>query len=319
MIEVASLTHHWLHNEIVKLYKDGLSQTKIAHLLNISDTKVSTTLTKFNIERRSVINRTKIYESYEQEIIDLYGSGESTQKIAEKFNISKTTVLDCLKRNGIKRRENNGDLQRKYTLNHNYFNSINTPSKAYILGFIFADGSISEKDNRLTIGISEKDEEILNFIQKEFESDYQLYYRKEKNNRQPSKILAICSKQIIADLISYGCVQNKTFKAKFPLNIPTEFYKDFVRGYFDGDGYVSKTSNRIEIVGTEELLLEIANQVYLDSKMTYSKLRTRHPERNHNIRILIYYGPNKFNAFKNYIYKDPESFGLFRKKNKFIK
>ena len=32
----------------------------------------------------------------------------------------------------------------KYKVNHNYFNLIDTEYKAYILGFIYADGCISQ-------------------------------------------------------------------------------------------------------------------------------------------------------------------------------
>ncbi|MBC8427393.1 MAG: hypothetical protein H8D97_00730 [Proteobacteria bacterium] len=48
--------------------------------------------------------------------------------------------------------------------NEEYFNNIDTKEKAYWLGFIYADGSVSQensKDKRLEIGLSSKDEKHL--------------------------------------------------------------------------------------------------------------------------------------------------------------
>jgi hypothetical protein len=43
---------------------------------------------------------------------------------------------------------------------------------------------------------------------------------------------------MVSDLIKHGCVNNKTFKIKLP-NISIDIYPSFIRGYFDGDGYIS--------------------------------------------------------------------------------
>ena len=50
---------------------------------------------------------------------------------------------------------------RKYTLNENYFEEIDSSNKSYILGFIYADGSINKQKNSLTICLSEKDKDVL--------------------------------------------------------------------------------------------------------------------------------------------------------------
>ena len=40
-----------------------------------------------------------------------------------------------------------GEILRKYNVNHDFFESINTEERAYWLGFISADGCISERYN----------------------------------------------------------------------------------------------------------------------------------------------------------------------------
>lgn len=316
MIEDACSTTPTQGN-IISLYNSGLSQKEVAHCLKVSEGTISYTLNKFNIPRRKVLKKIKVYTNISDDIIKDYLNNESSLKLSKKYKISKFSILKCLKENNITIRENNGDLQRKYDLNHNYFNEIDTENKAYILGFIFADGYVDQVNNRLSISIVEKDVEILNFINTELESNYNIYF-KNWNNRQNVVTLTITSRQIVKDLVNVGCVQAKTFVTKFP-NIREDLKRHFIRGYFDGDGYVSKTDNRIEIVGTEELLTEMATIFHKETGFTYSKLRTRHPERNNNIRILIYYGKNKFEAFSNFIYPNTESFGLERKKQKICK
>ena len=77
------------------------------------------------------------------------------------INISKTTVLEHLRSNNIERRTNeNGELQRKYTLNLDAFQTIDSEISAYVLGFMYADGYNNEKDGCIQIGIVEEDKEI---------------------------------------------------------------------------------------------------------------------------------------------------------------
>jgi intein-encoded DNA endonuclease-like protein len=86
---------------------------------------------------------------------------------------------------------------------------------------------------------------------------------------------------MVADLKQYGIVQNKTYLGfSFPEMIPTNFYKDFIRGYFDGDGSIYFTSNKYVLswVGNEEfltILKKILNKPQISlcqnckSKITY--------------------------------------------------
>lgn len=263
----------------------------------------------------------KISTEKSEQIISLYNSGLGSYLISKKLDISKTTVLDYLRKNNIQRRDNNGSLQRRYNLNQNYFNQINTPSKAYILGILYADGSLYKDEWKLSIGLVEKDIEVLNFISKELESDRPYYFhnhQKKNPKHQNINILSVNSKTLWNDCYKWGLVPNKTFIAKFPLHIPNQYYFDFIRGYFDGDGYVSKKGYRIEFVGTEELLNEIANQIHSKTGFTWSYNRKRHPEKNNNIITLSYWGKNKCKAIAKYLYPNQDIFGMKRKKDKLL-
>lgn len=256
-----------------------------------------------------------------KQIINLYNGGLGSYLISKQLGISKTTVLDYLKKNNIERRENDGSLQRKYSLNHNYFNNIDSANKSYILGILYADGSLSNQEWKLSISLVEKDLEVLNFIKEEMGSERPLYFNNHNSKNiklQNSYVLSMNSKVLWEDCCKWGLVPNKTFVTKFPLNIPKEYYKDFIRGYLDGDGYVSKKGHRIEFVGTEEFLIELANQIHANTGHTWSYNRKRHPERNNNIITLSYWGKNKCAAIANYLYPENTLFGMQRKKDKLL-
>lgn len=62
--------------------------------------------------------------------------------------------------------------------NEHYFDVIDTPAKAYLLGFIAADGALVKSTNRncyyLTITIKYEDKVLLEFMQQELQSTHKL-------------------------------------------------------------------------------------------------------------------------------------------------
>ena len=130
---------------------------------------------------------------------------------------------------------------RKYTLNENYFDNITSSNQAYILGFIYADGSINLNKNTLSICISEKDKSILEFIIKELEYSGNIKLKIIKNNKY--SLLTIVSKKLINRLNELGIIQNKTYNSKNLPRISKSLFNDLLRGFFDGDGSIYKNSN----------------------------------------------------------------------------
>lgn len=83
--------------------------------------------------------------------------------IARNLNVSRRSISRVLQEKSVNTR-----LKNRYVLNENYFNEINTEAKAYILGFIYADGFVgNENFNNIVIAVN--DLEILEFIVKEIE------------------------------------------------------------------------------------------------------------------------------------------------------
>lgn len=169
----------------------------------------------------------------------------------------------------------------KYIENEHYFSVIDSPSKAYILGFIAADGSLVKSSTGnsyyLTITIKYEDRSVLDFIQKELNSNYKLLeIRKISYGKEVHHIrLQFSNKIITNDLIMYGILPRKSLTMTNIIeNIPVEYRDAFIIGYFDGDGSVSFISNSInnksmnvQIRGTQDFLSGICN--HLDIPITY--------------------------------------------------
>lgn len=133
----------------------------------------------------------------------------------------------------------------------NYFKIIDSEVKAYLLGYIVADGSIEEssrKDRpskliRLRFGCITEDNELLRLVQSEIAPNNQFrYYQPKCPNRKKITILQICDKELINDLRTlYNIQPRKTYLSDFEFpKIPKIYERDFIRGFIDGDGSIGK-------------------------------------------------------------------------------
>jgi hypothetical protein len=146
-----------------------------------------------------------------------------------------------------------------YSMNEEYFEEINTPEKAYILGFIYGDGCITNQ--KRTLAISVKDRDVLEFIRDE------LNYAGPIHRYRDGKIYAlrISRKKVVEDLMKLGLGPRKSKILTFPDFLSKDFHLPFVFGLFDADGYVYipnkdstwKTSRKIGFSGTEDIITGI--------------------------------------------------------------
>jgi hypothetical protein len=204
---------------------------------------------------------------------------------------------------------------RKYKLNENFFESIDSEQKAYFLGFLFADGYVNEKINMVDLTIHHKDKEILHeFVKNIYPEGRPLMVVKKDYLR-----LVINSSKLVADLVKWGCFQAKTFKLKFPL-IPERFQRDFIRGYFDGDGSICVGKDgtlNLSVVGTINFLNGMKEILMKKCILNDTAYDDRHPEKQNNIRALRFGGNIVINRIYHYMY-DNSTIYLLRKRKIFL-
>lgn len=118
-----------------------------------------------------------------------------------------------------------------------------TVDTAYILGFFTADGCMtrSQKKNSYYIEFVSTDHDVLEKIQFSMKAKQKISQKKQ-NKGAEGKIayrIQIGSKKIFLDLKRIGFSTAKSNSVRLP-HIPNSFFADFLRGYFDGDGCISR-------------------------------------------------------------------------------
>ena len=287
-------------DKIISLYNDGMLQREIADMYNTSTTSIARVLRNEGITSKVVISEVDEYK-----IIDAYQCGMTVRDISKKFNIGERRTSNILKKHNISILLS-CERQVKYSLNENYFDSIDTKDKAYILGFLYADGC--NYKNSISISLQERDKDILDNINNELGSNRPLRfidYSNRNSKCQNQYSLTVTNKHMADQLQSLGMVQNKSLVLEFPKWLDKKLYSHFIRGYFDGDGYVSKNyyNAKLSIVSTntfcesvKEILHEdvgINSSIYLCHKNALTATRT-----------LQISGRNQIRMFLDYIYND---------------
>ena len=210
-------------------------------------------------------------------------------------------------------RRNFSEAGRKYKLNEDYFEHINSEEKAYILGFLFADGYNNEIKNQISIRLHKKDEDILYIIR-----DI-LYPNKDKNIKlyQEKYVdLTINSLKMSKSLAKLGCIQKKSLVLTFPQNLPTNLVKHFMRGYFDGDGCISvKQEIQLNLTGTIEFLNSFQKILIEELNLTKTKFSKR--RRNVECYTMFYKGKDNCIKILNFLYSDCK-ISLKRKNNLYL-
>lgn len=268
----------------------------------------------------------KLTSKIKEEIEELYKTGKYTFKAISKiYNVNPSTIERYLAKIGYKAKSQS-ELQRKYPIVEDFFDKIDTEEKAYILGFLYADGYNDTNKNAVCISLKYDDVEILNTITKIIQPTKPLFYldmspenRGMKNSKNQYRI-TINNKHISERLVELGCGKAKTSVIKFPNSgqVPLDLVHHFVRGYFDGDGSVSSGKwFKIYIISTPEFLINLQCILKDSIGINITKLNTsRKYSKEVNIATLNIGGRLQCIRFKDWLYKDATIF-LERKKKVF--
>lgn len=128
--------------------------------------------------------------------------------------------------------------------NRYIFDKIDTEEKAYWLGFLYADGSVGSKEDKIELSLAACDYNHIQKFKDFIGLDNKISYRKKQNAYRYS----FRDKTFKEVLIKQGCVPKKSLILTFPTidQVPVELIRHFIRGYFDGDGYFTNTDSCFE-------------------------------------------------------------------------
>lgn len=241
-----------LEYDIIKEYDSGKSCREVGRIFDISESTVFNILVRNGVTRRS---KGGLYPLPEQKIIQLYKEGFSATQIAKKYGTTWNTILTCLKRNNIQ-------IDNKYhnlTLKHDYFERIDSYDKAYFIGFLLADGSVSGSTNAISLCLKAEDCYILETFSNKIKNSNKIYF-----SPRNEASLTFKSSKIKHDLIKYNIYPNKTYTTTLPI-MPEKFMPHLIRGLIDGDGWISAKSHQIGFCGSEQLVTQVRD--YLVEKL----------------------------------------------------
>lgn len=184
---------------------------------------------------------------------------QALTRLAGEFLCDPDAIRTVLRNAGIHLRNHRENHPRK----SDYFHTINSSDKAYWLGLLYADGCVASDDtgnNKIGLGMIDR-EHIEKFLLALGATRNKITVVRPCGFANASDIYyaSIYDEEMRNDLISHGCVPQKTkLLESFP-SIPNEFLFDFVRGYFDGDGCIRFDGNRncyrmSFVCGSEEFL-----------------------------------------------------------------
>lgn len=210
-----------------------------------------------------------------EQIIFRYLNGESKKRIGESLGVSKSVIARILLENNIQ----NTDHTHKYKADYRKFQKIDSPEKAYWLGFIAADGCNYQRETNATIviNIARKDREHLEKFKAFMNSNVNIVDFVQtagfSNNSEMSKI-SFNSMLMSQDLIKVGVPPKKSLILK-PPHIEEQFFLPYILGYFDGDGSIFEIQSTglwgINIEGTQELLTWINGILNISAKLEKRK------------------------------------------------
>ena len=241
----------------------------------------------------------------EQFLSKMYDKGYSTPELAELYHIPVTTIDGIIKRYTKMR-----DFSESKFINNNYFAHIDNSLKAYILGFIYADGCISVKPNgqkELVIDQKERERVLMTHILRELKPLGKLI----RCGHEDMIRMSVQSNQICDDLMLYGVIPHKGTLADFSMilrNVDDKYIPDVIRGIVDGDGHISIMYNkdntiadaRLEIGGTHQTCEGI--QQYLCKKLSLNQTVIQH-NGNQSYK-LTYGGTRQVKKILNYLYQN---------------
>lgn len=261
-------------------------------------------------------------EKQREEIVELFKTGDySFSKLAKLYGKHITSISYLLNKRGFKAIPQT-KLQRKHSINDNYFDEIDTFDKAYMLGFLYADGYNNEKNNKVSISLSSNDRCLLERFSIILNSGAPIRDYKVKTKlgkiRSYSK-MDVNSLNISQKLSFWGVEQNKTFKIRFPFFLKKELWSSFVRGYFDGDGcvFISEKykNNMVTSFTSNKLFLEDLMSIFVNELGLNNVKISTASNSDERIGVLPYSGRNNCIKIRDWMYQY-DTISLSRKKEK---
>lgn len=245
----------------------GLKDTARAVLGNTNDAKIKAFLVQNDIplHTRGGQHINRVVNNLSQDTIEdiIYNYLYLNKGLKETGKIvgyDYKTVQKVLEQNDIPIKPSGNESQQQYFVDEAFFLK-QSRDLGYILGMFGSDGCVAKNRNMMYIELQRSDREILEKINAVIKNDRPVKDYETGRGYENSKIY-FYSRIIKDELAKYNIIPNKTYDSRyqFPDKLNEEFYPDYIRGLFDGDGSVkARTGYNVpvwQIDGSSKQIME---------------------------------------------------------------
>ena len=279
----------------------------------------------------TVRTRKRFTEEEKAKICELWQQGYTATKICHEIKSlngrKPQTLYPVLIKAGLYKKKPANDL-RRYKVDDHYFDKIDTEHKAYWLGFMLADGFLTDAGHATkTFGMTLKSDDryILEAFREDLSASYPIHDYISRFDWGQGEVETLCSRllikspRIFEQLAKMGFSTDKSHDAIFPWEfVPEKLIRHVIRGYFDGDGGLSVAGEKkwhtysLTFTGTIEVISAIRTIIGKENV----KLTKRYPERNNNNCSLNLCGDLQVYKICKWMYEDATIY-LKRKHERF--
>ncbi len=221
---------------VLRLYDEGKSWNEINEQADVT----SVTLGKILRRNGREYDRRSDAEGNAEVITTLYEAGYSTRDIGRMLGHGKSTINAAIVRHGGKLRQ---VLGSDYP---DFFDSADTPEKAYWLGFLSADGCMittarHPEGDHLSIRLAARDKGHLVKLKEALGAHAGVLDGMSNGFGKPtaSASLSVGSRRLTEALLALGIGPRKSATQQ-PWDGPEDLMPHYWRGLFDGDGSLAR-------------------------------------------------------------------------------
>lgn len=263
------------------------------------------------------VHRLKFTKEEVEQFAQYYNAGHSIKNVATYFGIKYREALHYLIYYGYYTPTRKNGSRINLCQNHSFFRDIDSKDKAYFLGLLMSDGYIQSNlyNKEIGIALKESDKYILDKLNSYISPN------KTVSKYKASYKWKVISPEMYNDLTQYGITENKSHTEFIYPNIPKEYDRDFIRGYFDGDGCISIKSTGYSVISfcsNSITFLKSLSSVLLSYGIQTRPIYSSDKNRKSMFHTLYISGGINKTLFKKFLYDEAETF-LIRKYEKFMK
>lgn len=263
------------------------------------------------LKREGYDTQRNIYNWLSEEQISMirtmYSSGYTAKEILPYLNgtiVSENSIIEVARDGGIDIRSKG---YRNIILNEDFFDNIDTEEKAYIIGFLLADGYVIEQRKRSDswgITLQAQDRYMIEKIRELVGSDNKIIYSRGEY------VFLVYSQHMVDMLARYNIIPRKCKTASFPSEtISYDLWKYIIRGLFDGDGCIS--GQKCSFYGNNILIPQLQSILHNAIGINLTKLFN-----SNGVWRFTFSSQKDVCAFYHYIYDEATIF-LTRKRQRF--